>query len=216
MHLDPLALSPADRYKLLIGGIIPRPIAWVSTLSPDGRPNLAPFSFFAGASSNPMALLFCPANKPDGSEKDTLRNAKPTSEGGSGEFVVSVVPEALARVMAACAEPLEYGESEWELAGIESAASVSVKPSRVAASPLAFECRTDQVIRMNPGTPGGGNIVIGRVVGVYVREDAIDAKMHLDPAVLDTVARMGGSTYCRTRERFDLPFGVGSLPGKSG
>jgi flavin reductase (DIM6/NTAB) family NADH-FMN oxidoreductase RutF len=219
MHLDPFALSPGDRYKLLIGGIVPRPIAWVSTLSPDGRLNLAPFSFFAGASSNPMAILFCPANKPDGSEKDSLRNAKPVSEGGTGEFVVSVVPETLARAMAACAEPLDYGQSEWDLIaamGVEPAPSVSVRPPRVASSPLAFECRTDQIIRMNPGAPGGGNIVIGRVVGVYVREDAIDEKLHLDPAVLDAVARMGGSTYARTRERFDLPFGAANLPPPTG
>src|SRR5580765_603384 len=93
MDLDPLALSQADRYKLLIGCIVPRPIAFVSTVSPSGRLNLAPFSFFNGVGSDPMTLLFCPANKPDGSEKDTLRNCKPVSEGGTGQFVVNAATE---------------------------------------------------------------------------------------------------------------------------
>ena len=95
MELKPDDMAWADRYKLLIGSVLPRPIAFVSTISPDGRPNIAPFSFFTAVGSNPMTMLFCPANHPDGSEKDTLRNAKPVSEGGTGEFVVSVVPERL-------------------------------------------------------------------------------------------------------------------------
>src|SRR4051812_13402193 len=106
MELDPAALSPSDRYKLLIGAIVPRPIAVVSTISPDGRPNLAPFSFFNGIGSNPMTLLFCPVNALDGGEKDTLRNCKPVAEGGMGEFVVNAAVEAYERQVAACAEPL--------------------------------------------------------------------------------------------------------------
>jgi len=88
--LNPDELEIAERYKLLIGTIGPRPIAVVSTISVDGKPNLAPFSFFAGVGSNPMTLLFCPANDADGNEKDSLRNAKPASEGGTGQFAVSV------------------------------------------------------------------------------------------------------------------------------
>ena len=80
MEIDPLSLSVADRYKLLIGCVVPRPIAFVSTISPDGAPNLAPFSFFTGVGSNPLTLLFCPSNKPDGTEKDTLRNCAPAPE----------------------------------------------------------------------------------------------------------------------------------------
>src|SRR5215468_11478699 len=118
MELDPAAISPADRYKLLIGCIVPRPIAFVSTVSSDGRHNLAPFSFFNGVGSDPMTLLFCPANKPDGSPKDSLRNAQPPADGGLGEFVVNVATEAYERKMAAAAEPLPYGESEFELVGL--------------------------------------------------------------------------------------------------
>ena len=130
MELDPAALKPEDRYKLLIGCIVPRPIAFVSTVSPDGRPNLAPFSFFAGVGSDPMTLLFCPANKADGTEKDTLRNAKPATEGGVGEFVVNAATEAYERKVAACAEPLAYGESEFELADLLTALSRVVRPPR--------------------------------------------------------------------------------------
>lgn len=215
MELDPLALSPADRYKLLIGGIVPRPIAFVATISPDGRPNLAPYSFFAGVGCNPMTLLFCPASNDDGSDKDSLRNAKPVAEGGQGEFVVNVVPHALARPMSATAAYLAYGESEFEYAGLLPAPSAVVKPPRVAESPIAFECRTLQVVRTNPGAAAGGNIVIGEVVHVYVQDELINARYHIDPALLDAVGRMGGAGYVTTRDRFELPRG-GAAIGKAG
>lgn len=96
MEIDPEQLSIAERYKLLIGGIIPRPIALVSTVSPDGRANLAPYSFFSGVGSNPMSLLFCPINNMDGSMKDTLRHALQPEEGGTGQFVVNVATEGYA------------------------------------------------------------------------------------------------------------------------
>jgi flavin reductase (DIM6/NTAB) family NADH-FMN oxidoreductase RutF len=216
MHFDPETLDPNDRYKLLIGGIVPRPIAFVSTIAPNitftpGSSrglNLAPFSFFAGVGSNPMTLLFCPANKPDGSEKDTLRNAKPIAEGGTGEFVVNVVSEYLARQMAACAEPLPYGEAEFDLANLTPAPSSIVAPPRVAQCLMAFECRTMQVIRTNPGAPGGGNIVLGRVVHIHAAENLVNERLHVDASMLDAIGRMGGNSYCRTRDRFDVPRGI--------
>lgn len=211
MEFDPAALAQPERYKILIGCITPRPIALVSTLSPDGRPNLAPFSFFAGVGSNPMTLLFCPANNPDGSEKDTLRNAKPIAEGGVGEFVVNLACRAYAPRVAAAAEPLPYGESEFELCGLTPAPSRVVGAPRVAESPAAFECRTLHVIRTNPGQPAGGNIVLGRVVHVFIRDGAVNERFHADPAILDTVGRMGGLEYCTTAERFSMPMGRKAL-----
>lgn len=211
MELDPAALPPSDRYKLLIGCIVPRPIAFVSTLSPDGRPNLAPFSFFNGVGSDPMTLLFCPANNADGGEKDSLRNAKPRSEGGTGEFVVNIAVEAYERAVAACAEPLPYGHSEFDLAGLSTAPSIKVSPPRVALSPVAFECRTTQVVRTNPGRPAGGNIVIGEIVHVFVRDDLFNDRFHTDPARLAAIGRMGGLGYCRTRDRFEMPMGRAAL-----
>lgn len=214
MEIDPEQIAQADRYKLLIGCVVPRPIAFVSTVSLDGRLNLAPFSFFNGVGSNPMTVLFCPANKPDGTEKDTLRNCKPPDEGGVGEFVVNVATEEYERQMAACAEPLEYGESEFELAGLHTVPGVAVRPPRLRESPVCFECRTVQVIRTNPGQPAGGNIVIGRVVHVFVREGIVNERFHTDPAKFRAIGRMGGLGYVRTGDttnRFEMPMGIKAL-----
>jgi len=209
MRIDPASIPALDRYKLLIGGIVPRPIAWVSTVGPGGEENLAPFSFFCGISSVPMLLAFCPANKPDGTEKDTLRNAKLRAEGGRGEFVVNLVSDAVGAKMALSAEPLEYGRSEWSEFGIAQAPSERVKPARVVGSPMALECITRQVIHFAPGQPAGGNMVIGEVVSVWVDDGVIDERLHLDPAKLNAIGRMGGRTYARTRERFDMTMGRG-------
>jgi flavin reductase (DIM6/NTAB) family NADH-FMN oxidoreductase RutF len=211
MEIDPSALSPADRYKLLIGCIVPRPIAVVSTVSRDKRFNLAPYSFFNGIGSNPMSLLFCPSNKGDGSEKDSLRNAKPRDEGGTGDFVVNVATEEQIRKIVAASEPLEYGESEFELVGLTPVASTIVKAPRVAESPAAFECVTRGVLRMNEGVAGGGNVVIGEVVCIHVEADLVNERLHVDPAQLKAVGRMGGLGYAFTRDRFELPRGRAAL-----
>jgi flavin reductase (DIM6/NTAB) family NADH-FMN oxidoreductase RutF len=211
LHLDPEELEISQRYKLLIGCIVPRPIAFVSTLSLDGVANIAPFSFFAGVGSNPMMLLFCPANTPEGEEKDTLRNCKPVDEGGRGELVVNVVTEDYAAKMAACAEPLPADVSELDLVGLTSIPSQVVAPPRIAESPLSFECRTEQVIRTNPGAPGGGNVVLCRVLRVHLAEGLTNELFHTDPAKLRAVGRMGGLSYCFTDARFELPMGLPAL-----
>lgn len=211
MNLTPDELDVTSRYKLLIGGIVPRPIAWVSTLSKKGAPNLAPFSFFCGVGSDPMTLLFCPANDNDGNEKDTLHNADPVT--GLGEFVVNIVSEKQARAMAVTAEALPAGENEWELAGLAPAPSAVVKPARVSGAPVAYECRVHEIVRLNPGAPSGGNIVIGRVVNVFVDDELIDERQRIDPEKLAAVGRMAGLTYCTTSERFDLPWGKAALEG---
>lgn len=210
MELDPRELSTVERYKLLIGGIIPRPIAVISTRDSEGRVNLAPFSFFSGVGTDPMSLLFCPANKPDGTEKDSLRNASPVKEGGTGEFVVNVTPDRLVEKISAAAEPLAHGDSEFDFAGLGEVEGTAVAAPRLAGSPVCYECRTLQVIRMNPGAPSGGNIVIGKIVHVYVDDAVINEQLHIDPAKLDLVGRMGGFVYSRTRDRFSL------RPGQAG
>jgi flavin reductase (DIM6/NTAB) family NADH-FMN oxidoreductase RutF len=211
MELASHELSQSDRYKLLIGGVVPRPIALVSTVSVDGRLNLAPYSFFCAVGSDPMTMLFCPANKGDGSEKDSLLNARPVSEGGVGEFVVNIANESMSRQVAGSAEALPHGESEFDLVGLTPTASRLVKPPRVLESPISYECRTLQVIRTNPGVSAGGNIVLGEVVNVWVRDDLINERHHIDPAKLDAIARMGGIEYCRTRDRFSIPMGARAL-----
>ena len=209
MILKPEDIEAPQRYKLLVGGIVPRPIAWVSTLSKDGAPNLAPFSFFCGVGSDPMTLLYCPANGPLGDEKNSLVNADATT--GIGEFVVNIVTERMARKMAITAEALPAGESEWDLARVEPEASATVKPARVKGAPVAYECVTHQVVRLNPGVPHGGNIVIGRVASVYVDDAIIDERLRIDPEKLAAVGRMAGLTYCHTSDRFELPWGKAAL-----
>ena len=180
-------------------------------MSPDGLPNLAPYSFFCGVGSNPMTLAFCPGNLADGSDKDTLRNCLPEVEGGSGEFVVNVATEDWALQMAAAAEPLAYGQSEFELAGLTEVASTVVAPPRVAESPVAYECRTLQVVRTNPGAPAGGNLVLGEVVCAHVDDTLVNDRWHVDAERLKAIGRMGGPEYCRTRDRFAMPRGREAL-----
>jgi flavin reductase (DIM6/NTAB) family NADH-FMN oxidoreductase RutF len=211
MEAIPEDLTQTDRYKLLTGCLVPRPIALVSTVSPEGLTNLAPFSFFTAIGSHPMGLLFCPANKPDGSEKDTLRNCKPVAEGGVGEFVVNVATEDYSREVSAAAEALAHGESEFDLTGLERAASRVVRPPRLAISPIAFECCTLQVLRYRPGEPGGANVVFGQIVHLFVRDDLLDNRLRVDAERLAAIGRMGGLTYCTTRQRFDLPRGREAL-----
>ncbi len=206
MQIDPAQLEVSERYKLLIGGVVPRPIAFVSTHAANGALNLAPFSFFAGVASEPMSLLFCPANRNDGGEKDTLRNIDATKE-----FVVNVVSKRIGRAMAACAEDLAYGDSEFDLAGLTPSPSAVVSPPRVSEALLSYECRLMQIIRLAPGAPSGGNIVIGQVVSVHAADDIIDDACRIDPQRLDAVGRMAGLTYCTTRDRFDLPWGRHAL-----
>lgn len=204
MEIDPGQLAVADRYKLLIGGIVPRPIAFVSTMSVDGSTNLAPYSFFSGLGSNPMSLLFCPANNADGSMKDTLRHALPPEEGGTGQFVVNVATEAYAGMVKLAGRSLLSGQSEFALTGLTPVPGTRVRAPRVLESPLAYECETLRVIRLDDGIPAGGNIVIGRVVTVHVRDDLINERYHVDLERLGIIGLVGGTTYCRTQDRFEV------------
>lgn len=215
MEFDPLTLSIANRYRLLISCIAPRPIAIVGTCSRDGSSvNLAPFSFFNGCGSDPMTLLFCPGNRRDGSEKDTLRNAKPSSEGGQGEFTVSTCTEPILQRAVSAAEALPYGESEFTLSGLSPRRSLKVAPPGVAQSMVTFECRTMQVIRLATGRVGGGNIVIGEVVHMTIDDTLIDASGEFDASKLALIGRMGESSYCTTRACIDFPMGAQALNAK--
>ncbi|MBU3728867.1 MAG: flavin reductase family protein [Phycisphaerales bacterium] len=212
MEIDPSRLSPSDRYRLLIGAVVPRPIAVVGTRSPCGRfLNLAPFSFFNACGSEPMTLMFCPANRDDGSEKDTLRNCLPAGDGGSGEFTVSVATEPIIRQVVAAAEELPPESSEFALSGLTPVAGARVQAPRVGESPVSFECRTRQVIRLAHGAPAGANIVIGDVVHVHVADGVLDAHGKIDPGALRAVGRMGSMCYALTRDVLEIPFGARAL-----
>lgn len=196
MELDFTQLPPRDAYAWMIGMIVPRPIAWVSTISAAGRTNLAPFSYFQAVSSNPPTLMFVPAAKRDGQPKDTLRNIREVPE-----FVVNLVSFELAEAMNATAAGLPPDESEFEAFGIPAAASCEVRPPRVAGAPVSFECRLDQLV---PIGDGPSTLVLGRIRRVHVRDDVLGPDGRPDPARLDLIGRMGGNGYVRTTDRFEL------------
>ena len=198
MKLDFTQLSVREVYGWMIGTILPRPIAWVSTVSADGGSNLAPFSFFQGITANPPTLMFVPVNTRDGTKKDTLRNIEQT-----GEFVVNLVSSSLAEKMNATAALLPYGESEFEKFGIAAAPAERVRPPRVAAAPVSFECTLHSIVRIGEG-PLAANVVFGRILFAHVNDAGLDAGGRPDPAKLDLIGRLGGESYVRTTDRFDL------------
>ena len=214
MEIDIASLSASERYKLMIGCIQPRPIAMVGTISADGKENLAPYSFFSGVGADPMTLLFCPANRSDGSEKDSLRNAKPKSEGGTGVFTVSVAVESYKHEVAAASEELGGGESEFELVGLTPKKGEVVDAPRVLEAPAGFECLTKRVIPLGDGRAGSPNIVLGEVVHMWLEDALLLPKYHVDQDKIGTIGRMGGLRYCSTRDQFELPRGKNALQEK--
>lgn len=198
MLLDFTSLKPREAYAWMISTILPRPIAWVSTVSAEGKTNLAPFSFFQGVTSNPPTLMFVPVNTRDGTKKDTVRNIEQVPE-----FVVNLVSFALAEQMNATSATLPYGDSEFETFGIARMRSDRVRPPRVAASPVAFECTLDRIVQIGEG-PLAANVIFGRIQVAHVADSLLAANGKPDPAKLDLIGRMGGETFARTTERFDL------------
>jgi flavin reductase (DIM6/NTAB) family NADH-FMN oxidoreductase RutF len=198
MLLDFSKLPVRDAYQWMTSTILPRPIAWVSTISPDGTTNLAPFSFFQGVTANPPTLMFVPVNNREGQKKDTVRNIELVPE-----FVVNLVPHALAMEMNDTAALLPYGESEFGKFGINSTASSKVRPPRVARAPVAFECVLHQIVNIGTG-PLAANVVFGRILLAHVRDDVIGADGFPDAAKLDLVGRLGREDYATTRDTFSL------------
>jgi len=199
MELDLAKLSVAEAYKLLIGTIVPRPIAWVSTVSPDGVTNLAPFSFFNGVCSNPPSLLFCPVNHSDGREKDTLSNIRATKQ-----FVVNIATEDLAMQVNQSSADYPSGVSEFKEVGLTPAVSIKVKAPRVAESPASFECELIQIVSVGPGGAGSGHVVIGKILYAHF-DDRVYQNGKILVQELRPIARLGGPSYCPVRDIFDLP-----------
>jgi flavin reductase (DIM6/NTAB) family NADH-FMN oxidoreductase RutF len=198
MLLDFTSLTPRDAYGWMISTILPRPIAWVSTISLEGKTNLAPFSFFQGVTANPPTLLFIPVNDRFGNKKDTIRNLEQVPE-----FVVNLVPFALGEQMNHTSAQLPYGESEFDRFGIASTPAERVRPPRVAAAPVAFECTLDRFVHIGEG-PLAANVVFGRIVLAHVSDAVLGADGKPDPGKLDLIGRLGGDGYTRTTERFNL------------
>ncbi len=198
MVLDFTQLPARDAYNWMVNVITPRPIAWVSTLSAGGKTNLAPFSFFQGVCASPPTVIFCGAHDRTGKKKDSVLNVEVVPE-----FVVNVVPYDLRETMNLTAAPLPHGESEFEKFGIATVPSETVRPPRVAAAPVAMECKLDRIVELGNG-PLGSSVVFGTIVCMHVNDAVLDAKGVVDPAKLDTIGRMGSDWYTRTTELFAI------------
>ena len=196
MELD-LENQFADRaYQLLASLVTPRPIAFVTTISPDGKINAAPFSFFNLLGAHPPILAFAPGDRDDGTPKDTALNIRATHE-----FVVNLVDEKIAEAMNQCAASLPYGENELQHAGLHSAPSSLVKPPRVAESPVSLECVEWGTLQI-----GKNRVVIGLIKRLHLRDELFDTeKKRIHTEKLFLIGRMSSPHwYCRTRDRFEM------------
>jgi flavin reductase (DIM6/NTAB) family NADH-FMN oxidoreductase RutF len=198
LALDPAQIAYNDVYKLMIGMIVPRPIAFVSTVDAAGIRNLAPFSYFTACSSNPPMVCFCTTVRLGPRPyKDTLENVRAT-----GEFVVNIVSEEFAEQMNRASADVPPEVDEFILSGLTPLASELVKPPRVAESKAQMECRLHQIVVVSD-KPGGGFLILGEVLRFHVLESLLDG-FKIDPEKLNAIGRMGGPTYVRTRDRFDM------------
>jgi flavin reductase (DIM6/NTAB) family NADH-FMN oxidoreductase RutF len=196
MELD-LAGAHAERaYPILASLVTPRPIAWVTTLGPDGVVNTAPFSFFNVLGAEPPIVGFAPADRDDGTPKDTARNIRLTHE-----FVVNLVDETVAEAMNQTAASLPYGVSELEHAGLTTRLSSVVRPPRIAEAPVSLECTEWGTLQI-----GENRLIIGVVKRVHLRDELFDAeKQRVRGDRLHLIGRMAAPHwYCRTRDRFEM------------
>ena len=196
--LDPAQHEANDIYKLMIGMVVPRPIAFVSSLDANGVRNLAPFSYFTVCSSRPPVVCFTTAvRSAPRPYKDTLRNVEAT-----GEFVVNIVSEEFAEKMNLTSAEVPADVDEFVLSGLTPLPSDLVKPPRVAESKVHMECRLRQIVRVSD-QPGGGILILGEVLRFHILESLLDG-YKIDPDKLNAIGRMGGPTYTRTRDRFTM------------
>lgn len=196
MELD-LEKQFADRaYQLLASLVTPRPIAFVTTISPDGKINAAPFNFFNLLGARPPILAFAPGDRDNGMPKDTALNIR-----AMHEFVVNLVDENIAEAMNQCAASLPYGENELQHAGLHSAPSSLVKTPRIAESPASLECVEWGTLQI-----GKNRVVIGLIKRLHLRDELFDAeKKRVNTDKLLVIGRMASPHwYCRTRDRFEM------------
>lgn len=208
MDINVSEISHRELYNILLSSVAPRPIAWVSTLSSSGEPNLAPFSFFNCVSVDPPLLAFAPGLRPgknggpdradsNGEPKDTLRNIRETKE-----FVVNVVTYDLLERMNLTSGEYDPSVNEFELAKLTPLPSKFVRPARVGESPVSFECTMREILNFS-AAPTGSSLVIGQVVAIHIN-DAHLKEGRIDRDSVDLIGRMGGMQYTRTRDRVEL------------
>jgi flavin reductase (DIM6/NTAB) family NADH-FMN oxidoreductase RutF len=199
MLFDVAQMDAREAYKILVSTVVPRPIAWITTQDTDGTLNAAPFSFFNAVSGDPPVVAIGIGGRGPGDAKDTGNAIRRT-----GEFVVNMVSNDLAKHMNITA--IDFGRDVNELieAGLTTAPSVHIKPPRIAESPVSFECK--RLVTVDVGNDR--SVILGTVLAIHVRDDCVlnPEKHYIDTPKLDLIGRMhGGGWYSRTTDRFDLP-----------
>lgn len=220
-RLDAASLSAGEAYRLMTDVIAPRPIAWVSTVDEDGRPNLAPFSYYQAVCSRPPMVMLSFGSRPDGRPKDTLANILATRE-----LTINHVSESLAEAMNATSADVAPNVDEWEAAGevgarLPSLPASVVAPRRVAGARVALECRMVHAIPLGQGPQGkpSSTVVLAEVLVFWLANGLLSRDergriARIDPAVLAAVGRLGGMSYARTRDTFVLPRPKASGPNR--
>jgi flavin reductase (DIM6/NTAB) family NADH-FMN oxidoreductase RutF len=196
---DPAERTGSATYRFLTSAVAPRPIAWVTTVSPAGVVNAAPFSWFNAVCPDPPMVMLAIGSRPDGSPKDTVRNLRET-----GEFVVNIVPAPLAQVMVQSSAEYPPEVSEVRELGLRTAPSHTVRPPRLADSPVHLECRLHSVTVL--GKRDDHTLVLGQVVRMAADDGVLDANGNVDPAKVVLVGRMGGANYVDTSRPFSIPW----------
>jgi len=199
MIFDPNEIPFQETHKLMIGSIVPRPIAFVSTQSKNGKNNVAPFSYFNGVCSKPPTIMFAPARRGwDGEEKDTLINIRDTEE-----FVVNIVSESFAEKMVMCATDFDSDVDEFEISGLNTADSQKIKPPRVEEAKISFECKLNQIVEIGDGSAGSGFVVIGTIVLFHIDDDIYDnGRILLNQ--LEPLGRIAGNWYTRITDTLKI------------
>ena len=199
MILDPNEIPFQETHKLMIGSIIPRPIAFVSTQSNNGKNNVAPFSYFNGVCSKPPTIMFAPARRGwNGEEKDTLINIRDTEE-----FVVNIVSESFAEKMVMCATDFDSDVDEFEISGLTPTNSKKIKPPRVEEAKISFECKLNQIVEIGDGTAGSGFVVIGTIVLFHI-DDGIYDNGRILTDKLEPLGRLAGNWYTRSTDTLKI------------
>jgi flavin reductase (DIM6/NTAB) family NADH-FMN oxidoreductase RutF len=199
MIYDPTEHPFLETHKLMIGSIVPRPIAFVSTLSKDGFENLAPFSYFNGICSNPPSIMFCPARRGyDGKTKDTLNNIRDTEE-----FAVNIVSEDFAEQMVSTSTDFEPEVNEFEVSGLTPEPCQKIAPPKVAEAKISFECKLNKIIPVGNEGPGGGFVIIGTIVLFHIDDDVYEDG-YINLGKLRPIGRLAGNMYTRTTDKLEI------------
>ena len=199
MIFDPDTISFKETHKLMIGSIVPRPIAFVATTSKDGKNNIAPFSYFNGVCSKPPTIMFAPARRGwDGSEKDTLVNIRETKQ-----FTINIVSESFAEKMVECSTDYDNEIDEFIISGLNPMPCEKITPPRLQEAKISYECELNQIVEIGDDKAGSGFVVIGTIILFHIDQGImIDGKINLQK--LNPIGRLAGNWYTRPTDNFRI------------